>query len=411
MKEDKLITVCDNPEDAEKSLEAIREGKKAVPKKKGLRRFFDLLKKPFVTLFAQLKKVRVPITVKTVIIYSLLFTVTLVFTVIFMIGSVENHLNESGVVDDGYITNLIVTGIILILIDVAIVVGLGAIASTVMMGPVRKMIEKIDDINPDDLTVRLDKVDSSGEIGELTDRINKMLDQIEQSVGRQKKFISDASHELKTPIAVIQGYGNLLQRWGKDDPEVLTEGIDSIVREAGHMKKITEQLLFLAKIGRFVLSYEDVELKNELTAIAESYAVVEKKRDVKVIAQSELTSVLDKNMLVECVRAVVDNAVKYSDEGTDVIIRLFRDGSDAVVSVEDSGCGISQEDLPHIFDRFYRCDKSRRRDKEESSCGLGLTIAKSVVEMMGGVIGVESEEGIGSTFILRFPLKEAENNE
>jgi signal transduction histidine kinase len=116
-------------------------------------------------------------------------------------------------------------------------------------------------------------------------------------------------------------------------------------------------------------------------------------------------------MFVESVRAVVDNAVKYSDKGSAITIRLSSEENNAVIAVEDKGCGISKEDLPRVFDRFYRCDKARRRDNAESSCGLGLTIAASVVQTMGGTISVESEEGVGSTFIFRFPLKGEESDE
>ncbi len=411
VKEKEITVEMENLEDAEKSIEAILEEKNAPKKENGFKRFFATLIKPFVFLKDKAKKIRVPITVKTVIIYSVLFITALVLTVVFMISSVKNHLAETGVVDGDYLTNLIITSVILILIDIAVVVSLGAIASTVMLSPVRKMIKNIDGINPDDLSARLEKVDSADEIGELTDRINEMLGDIEQSVSRQKKFISDASHELKTPIAVIQGYSNLLQRWGKDDPAVLTESVDSIAREAERMKKITEQLLFLAKLGRFVLSPEKVELKKELTAIAESYFVVGVEREIKIVAEKEIVVSLDKAMFVESVRAVVDNAVKYSDKGSAITIRLFCEENDAVIAVEDRGCGISKEDLPRVFDRFYRCDKARRRDNAESSCGLGLTIAASVVQTMGGSISVESEEGVGSTFILRFPLKGEDNNE
>lgn len=395
-----------NLEDAEVSLEALRseQQKKAVP---WWKRVLNAIGRPFVSLFRALKRISVPITVKTTVVYTLLFAVALSLTVIFMIVSVKKHMQTTAAMDDGYLATLIITGVLLVVIDIVVVAALGSLAANAMMSPVRKMIKKIDKISADDLSARLDPVDGTVELRELTDRINAMLDNIEQSFSRQKKFVSDASHELKTPIAVIQGYSNLLKRWGKADAEVLDEGIDSIAREAENMQRIVEQLLFLAKLGRFVLSPEDVELKGELSGIAEGYALLWPSREIRFSAKRTAVCTLDKNMLTECVRAIVDNAVKYSPDGTAVEISLKAKDGMALIAVSDSGVGISEEDLPHIFDRFYRCDKSRKRDNNGS--GLGLTIAASIVEMLGGKIEVKSKLGVGSTFTLSFPLKEKDN--
>lgn len=411
MEKQNLPVENENLEDAEKSLQLLREEIKTTKKQSWLSKAWTAFKRPFCAVGRAInkvfKKTRLPITVKTTLIYTSLFIVALALTVTFMISSINKQFSLLGVESGNYIENLIITGILLILIDVALVASLGAIASKVMLSPVRKMIQKIDEIDPDDLSTRLEKVDRSGEIGELTDRINEMLDKIEQSLDRQKKFVSDASHELKTPVAVIQGYSNMLRRWGKEDPAVLDESIEAISREAENMQRIIEQLLFLAKLGRFVLTVSEVDLKSELNAIIESYALLYPNRKIvfkcdekKVIAE------LDKNMLTECVRTVVDNAVKYSDESSPVTVTLSRLDDNAKISVADRGSGISETDLPHIFDRFYRCDKSRSRQDAKSGYGLGLTIAKSIVEMMNGSIKVKSKKGVGSTFTLTFPLKE-----
>ena len=250
-------------------------------------------------------------------------------------------------------------------------------------------------------------MDSQDELRELTERINKMLDNLEQSFDRQKKFVSDASHELKTPIAVIQGYSNLLLRWGKSDPAVLDESLESIAREADNMKRIVEQLLLLAKIGRYMFTPENVELSAELSSVMDGYSLVCKTHKFEFVSNGEIFAKLDRNMFTECVRAVIDNAVKYSDENTAVTVTLKSEDGYAVIKIADCGQGISEADLPHIFDRFYRCDKSRNRDAHSS--GLGLTIAKSIVEMMGGTIEAESELKKGSVFTLRFPEKEETN--
>lgn len=400
-----------NLEEVEATLQQIRGEKQSGGKKNTFRRIIGYVFFPFVLLWRGVKKVasriRIPITVKTTFIYTLLFTVALVLIDVFIVSSVSDHLEALGLRDDGYIGTLILTSAALILISVAVVSALGSLASKSMLSPIRRMIKRIDKISGDNLSTRLDDVDSQDELRELTERINKMLDNLEQSFDRQKKFVSDASHELKTPIAVIQGYSNLLLRWGKSDPAVLDESLESIAREADNMKRIVEQLLLLAKIGRYMFTPENVELSAELSSVMDGYSLVCKTHKFEFVSNGEIFAKLDRNMFTECVRAVIDNAVKYSDENTAVTVTLKSEDGYAVIKIADCGQGISEADLPHIFDRFYRCDKSRNRDAHSS--GLGLTIAKSIVEMMGGTIEAESELKKGSVFTLRFPEKEGTN--
>ena len=400
-----------NLEEVEATLQQIRGEKQTGGKKSTFRRIIGYVFFPFVLLWRGVKKVasriRIPITVKTTFIYTLLFTVALVLIDVFIVSSVSDHLESLGLRDDGYIGTLILTSAALILISVAVVSALGSLASKSMLSPIRRMIKRIDKISGDNLSTRLDDVDSQDELRELTERINKMLDNLEQSFDRQKKFVSDASHELKTPIAVIQGYSNLLLRWGKSDPAVLDESLESIAREADNMKRIVEQLLLLAKIGRYMFTPENVELSAELSSVMDGYSLVCKTHKFEFVSNGEIFAKLDRNMFTECVRAVIDNAVKYSDENTAVTVTLKSEDGYAVIKIADCGQGISEADLPHIFDRFYRCDKSRNRDAHSS--GLGLTIAKSIVEMMGGTIEAESELKKGSVFTLRFPEKEGTN--
>lgn len=400
-----------NLEEVEATLQQIRGEKQSGGKKNTFRRIIGYVFFPFVLLWRGVKKVasriRIPITVKTTFIYTLLFTVALVLIDVFIVSSVSDHLESLGLRDDGYIGTLILTSAALILISVAVVSALGSLASKSMLSPIRRMIKRIDKISGDNLSTRLDDVDSQDELRELTERINKMLDNLEQSFDRQKKFVSDASHELKTPIAVIQGYSNLLLRWGKSDPAVLDESLESIAREADNMKRIVEQLLLLAKIGRYMFTPENVELSAELSSAMDGYSLVCKTHKFEFVSNGEIFAKLDRNMFTECVRAVIDNAVKYSDENTAVTVTLKSEDGYAVIKIADCGQGISEADLPHIFDRFYRCDKSRNRDAHSS--GLGLTIAKSIVEMMGGTIEAESELKKGSVFTLRFPEKEGTN--
>ncbi len=396
-----------NLEEVEKTLEEIKAQRKKPTAVKKWRRVLYFAFFPFVKLYELfiklIRKIHIPITAKTTIIYVFMFAVALTLLGVFVVSSVESRMAEMGEVDKAYVTELRVTVAIVIVLSLVVITALGGIASSTMLSPIRKMIGKIDDISPDDLSTRIDAVDSQDELKELTERINSMLDELEQSFEQQKKFVSDASHELKTPIAVIQGYSNLLLRWGKNDPSVLDESVDSIAREAENMQRIVEQLLTLARMGKISIVAETLDLHGVLSEIAEAYSIAVKTHKVVFVGEKNMTVSVDKNLFVESIRALVDNAIKYSPEGSVVRIMGSVTPTHAVVHVADSGLGISKEDLPHIFDRFYRCDKSRNRDGKGT--GLGLTIAKTIIESMHGTIEAKSEPGVGSTFSVRIPVK------
>ena len=202
-----------------------------------------------------------------------------------------------------------------------------------------------------------------------------------------------------TPLSVIAGYANLLRRWGKDDPKILDEAVEAISRESENMKRIVDQLLWLAKLGNFTLSNSIFNLYETVGDIVDGYKTVKIKHDISLSGDPSITLNTDKNVLTEAVRTLVDNAIKYTPPTTGVIkIAVSRKNDCVEISVADNGIGISEADRAHVFERFYRCDKVRGR--ESGSSGLGLTICKSIVEMIGGRISVESELGKGSTFTI-----------
>lgn len=344
------------------------------------------------------RKIKLSITVKTSIIFAFLFGVLMSIYVIFIISSIEGRLSSVGEDADAYILRLKITSIILVVVFIALGAAIGYIASTYMMTPIRRMIKQIDEVGADNLSMRLDDVDTQDELKELTVQINEMLDELESTFERQSNFISDASHELKTPISVIQGYANMLKRWGKSDPELLDESIDTLLSEADNMKRIVQQLLLLAKIGNLSMNKEVFDMSAVLGDIVEQYKMADNNRNLSFEGKEILVET-DKNMLIESVRALVDNAIKYTADGGNIVVGCKRNDDGAEIWVEDDGIGISAENLPHIFERFYRCDKSRSR--AAGSSGLGLTITKSIVETMGGKINVKSELGKGSRFTIQ----------
>ena len=353
---------------------------------------------PFVLLFNYIfKKIKLSITTKTTIIFTVLFGVLITAYVIFIITSVDSQLNSSSMPDaDGFLRKMKITSVVLVIVFVALGAAIGNISSQYMMTPLRRMIDQIDKVDGNNLSLRLDAVDTQDELNELTQQINEMLDELESTFERQSNFISDASHELKTPISVIQGYANMLKRWGKADPALLDESIDTLLAEAENMKRIVEQLLLLAKIGNLTMNKTRFDMTSVINEAVEKYKVAGLNKEITFSGGGEILVETDKNMLVESARALIDNAIKYTPDGGKIEVGCSRTDDGAVIYVKDNGIGIAPEHLPHIFERFYRCDKARSR--AAGSSGLGLTITKSIVEMMGGKIEVESAENKGSTF-------------
>ena len=273
-----------------------------------------------------------------------------------------------------------------------------------VLAPIRDIASMAETLSESNLSNRINIAGTKNELKDLASVINRMLDRIERSYNSQKQFVSDASHELRTPISVIRGYTDMLKRWGKDDPEVLDEGITAISQETEGMKDLVESLLFLARHDKKTLMMEvsafDVsdmisEIQKEETMVHTGYQFVMEQAESTVIKA-------DRNMMKQVVRILCDNAVKYSEPGSRVTLSCVR-GDDGMccISVKDEGQGISEEDLPRIFDRFYRSDKARKSDT--GGHGLGLSIARIIVIAHNGKIRVRSKPGCGTTFTVLLP--------
>ena len=231
-----------------------------------------------------------------------------------------------------------------------------------------------------------------------------MLDRIERSYNSQKQFVSDASHELRTPISVIRGYTDMLKRWGKDDPEVLEEGIEAISQETEGMKDLVESLLFLARHDKKTLMMEiSVFDSSELLwEVQKEETMVHTGFSFEIRDMDKVNIKADRNMMKQVLRILCDNAVKYSAPESTVTLSCNDElNGYCCLSVRDTGQGISPEDLPKIFDRFYRSDEARRKDT--GGHGLGLSIARIIVVAHGGKIKVRSKQGIGTVFSVLLP--------
>lgn len=238
----------------------------------------------------------------------------------------------------------------------------------------------------------------------LEEAVNSLLARLHESYQRQGQFVSDASHELRTPIAVIQGYAAMLDRWGKSDEKVLDEGIAAIKSESEYMKKLVDQLLFLARgdMGRSRLDMKLLNVSELVKEVYEDSQLIDRDHDWRIDTEENVLALADRDMLKQCCRVLCDNATKYTPAGGVIRLRARRakDGG-AAIEVQDSGIGISREDVSRVFDRFYRSDPARGRNS--GGAGLGLSIARWIVESHGGHFEVLSREGIGTRFTVVLP--------
>lgn len=257
---------------------------------------------------------------------------------------------------------------------------------------------------------------SRDELAEMGDTFNEMIGLLEESFVRQEQFVSNASHELKTPLTIIESYASLLKRRGAERPDLLEESVEAIHSEAVRMKTMTEQLLLLATskrewkadmqpVGLVAFAeqvsamFSQVHRRNVTVTSSlepvQGVAPVPEDGDAEVAAQ-ELTALTDPDMLKQVLFILLDNARKYSDGNIELLAGRLQ--GTAFLAVKDRGEGIPAEDLPHVFERFYRVDKARSREQEGAGgTGLGLSLGKELCEALGARLELESTLGAGTT--------------
>jgi heavy metal sensor kinase len=271
--------------------------------------------------------------------------------------------------------------------------------------PVNKMTKTARDISAKDLRKRI-PVTTNDELGRLAVTLNQMIEGLEGAFDRQRQFAADASHELRTPLSVIRAEATLALSNPRTEAEYI-KSLEVVSQEADHVSSIIDKLLFLARsdAGKEPLNYQDVNLKDLIIKLSEDMDILAKDKGIQFILGTieELIVRGDRLKLRQLLISLIENAIRYTHVGS-ITITLTRYKNTAVIAVSDTGQGIPAEHLPHIFKRFYRVDKSRSR--AEGGVGLGLAIAKSVVEAHEGTIEVESQENQGTTFRVTLPLLE-----
>jgi two-component system sensor histidine kinase ArlS len=280
----------------------------------------------------------------------------------------------------------------------------GGTISEEEMWHLRNIAGTISSIDATKLDRRLPEDGPQNELKDLATAINSMLDRIDEAYRSQIRFVSDASHELRTPIAVVQGYANLLDRWGKNDPETMQEAIDAIKSESESMKDLIEQLLFIARGDN-----ETMQLYPE--AFPATDIVEETLREAEMIdslhvfrsdIKQSAPIYADKQLIKQALRILLDNSIKYTPEKGEIKVTVSVLEEFVHITVQDNGIGIDPENLPYIFDRFYRSEESRAR--KTGGSGLGLSIMKWIIDRHSGKIEVISRKGIGTRTTIILPL-------
>lgn len=232
--------------------------------------------------------------------------------------------------------------------------------------------------------------------------LNNLLYRMKESQKQQSRFVSDASHELRTPISVIQGYVNMLDRWGKEDENVLNESIEALKHESAHMKELVEQLLFLARgdSGRNTLKYVDFDLNEVMREVWEESMMIDDKYTYVFEGTEGAVMNGDIAMVKQSIRIFTQNAAKYSTEGDTIKFAVKKQSCKVIYMIQDEGIGMQDSEVVHIFERFYRSDEARNENTGGS--GLGLSIAKWIVDAHDGTIDVLSRPDFGTRFTVTF---------
>jgi heavy metal sensor kinase len=271
--------------------------------------------------------------------------------------------------------------------------------------PVNRIAHKAEEISQHNLSERLPVERSGDELERLSISLNHMIARLEDAIQTSKRFVADASHELRTPLTVLRGeLENLAQ-----DAQLRVhtrESLGSMLEEVDRLSEIVESLLALSKLDAGEASAESVrfDLAELVTTTVEQMSLLAEDKNIKVECDAAPDVIVegDRSRMKQVVVNLLDNAIKYTPNGGNVLLKIAREGGHAILEVADNGIGIPSDALPHMFKRFFRVDDSRSR--EQGGAGLGLSIVKSICAAQGAEVDVTSRPSGGSCFRVRQPL-------
>ena len=294
----------------------------------------------------------------------------------------------------------------LLVVEAIVSVGLAYFISRLISKPIEEIHDIIASINEENIeTKRLIVPKKNDEFAVVSQQFNELLDQISFYISQQKHFVEDVSHELRTPVAIVEGHLKLLNRWGKNDPEVLEESLRASLSEIQRMKTLVQEMLDLSRAPQVKEQYKDAktEVVSTLEQIVTNFKLLYP--DFTFISDidthEEILSPIYRNHFEQIIIILLDNAVKYSTNRKEIIVSLSTTTGHVEIGIQDFGMGLSEEDKKKVFSRFYRVDKARSR--ERGGNGLGLSIAKELIEGYKGRISLTSHLNQGSVFKVKLP--------
>ena len=295
----------------------------------------------------------------------------------------------------------------LIVMEGIVAVGLAYFISRLISKPIEEIHDIIASINEENIeTKRLIVPKKNDEFAIVSQQFNELLDKISFYISQQKHFVEDVSHELRTPVAIVEGHLKLLNRWGKDDPEVLEESLTASLSEIQRMKTLVQEMLDLSRAPQVREQYKDAttEVVATLEQIVTNFRVLypEFTFIADIDTKKEIISPIYRNHFEQVIIILLDNAVKYSTDRKEIIVSLSPTTEAVEIGIQDFGMGLSEEDKKKVFSRFYRVDKARSR--ERGGNGLGLSIAKELIEGYKGKISLTSQLNHGSLFKVKLPI-------
>ncbi|QED49471.1 HAMP domain-containing sensor histidine kinase [Cytobacillus dafuensis] len=274
--------------------------------------------------------------------------------------------------------------------------------ANMIMRPISNMINTMEEIEksgvPKSISIQNRTKD---ELQTMALTFNRMINRLQENLEKQSQFVSDASHELKTPLTIIKSYANFLRRHGLDNKDMANEAIQSIHSEATRIQKMTETFLELATLEKEnVLEMNEVNLVNLCKSILKQLKDVYRRDITLQFNEYPIIIKADELKIKQVIVILLDNAIKYSSDRIEVFLEKHE--KQAIIRVIDYGIGIPQGEIENTFERFYRVDKARSR--ETGGSGLGLHIAKSIMKLHKGEIKITSKEGVGTEVRLFFPV-------
>lgn len=279
----------------------------------------------------------------------------------------------------------------------------GGFLARLTLNPVDSMIRTVRQITADNLKLRINIPDTKDEIKRLADTFNEMLTRLDKTFLFQQQFIQDISHELKTPLTVLKGELEVTLKKIRSVQEYESV-LYSSLEEINKINRLVENLLILARFENREIPFDikPVDLNILIEKVLDDIKILSEQKNIKINFSEQKSIVLevDENQIRQLLLNLLDNAIKYTPEDGSVTLSLKKENNLASIQISDTGIGVPENELPFIFDRFYRVDKSRSKE----GFGLGLSIAKSIVEAHKGRIEVESNLRQGTTFTIFLPL-------